>query len=63
MILRAVLVVCVDGEDRHKWIAFRNTRELRSTIRHLHRHVDQGRCERFCILVQCDYAYEGRRSS
>ena len=58
MSLRCTLIVCINGETRHKDVIVHTTRELRRTIRALRHIARQGKCDWFCIMVQGDYIYQ-----
>lgn len=47
---KCVIVICVNGEDRHSFKTVETERELRKLATHLDWLVALGKCERYCIM-------------
>lgn len=48
--LNCVVIVCVDGEDRHRWHRNMTPREVEHLVWCLQSAVATGRCERFLVM-------------
>jgi hypothetical protein len=53
-----VIVVCIDGEERFRWLTVTSLREVKRIARFLERQVHAGHCDRFVILYDGSYAVE-----
>lgn len=51
-----MIVVCIDGEERFRWVTVTSLRHVKRIARFLERQVHAGHCDRFVILFDGSYA-------
>ena len=47
---KCVIVICVNGENRHSFKTVESSRELKKLAAHLDWLVALGKCDRYCIM-------------